>query len=75
MFAEAHYWLDAGVDLRLDAITTLAHDPELRDNPVRQMDPREFQISESGNNPINWQEWNTRVTSFIPSNCWLNSAP
>ena len=52
MFEEVRFWLDAGVDgLRLDAITTLAHDPELRDNPARN--PGE---SDSGNNPFNWQE-------------------
>ena len=34
MFGEVRFWLDAGVDgLRLDAITTLTHDPELRNNP------------------------------------------
>ncbi len=52
MFEEVRFWLDAGVDgLRLDAITTLAHDPKLRDNPARN--PVE---SDSGNNPFNWQE-------------------
>ncbi|MBV9674238.1 MAG: alpha-glucosidase [Verrucomicrobia bacterium] len=51
MFKEVRYWLDAGVDgLRLDAITTLAHDPELRDNPSRVVDERYVQ-------PIQWQEW------------------
>ncbi|MGP1395334.1 MAG: alpha-glucosidase [Inquilinaceae bacterium] len=34
MLGEVEYWLKQGVDgLRLDAITTLIHDPELRDNP------------------------------------------
>jgi alpha-glucosidase len=51
MFEEVRFWLEAGVDgFRLDAITTLTHDPELRDNPAREVDPRDLQ-------PINWQEW------------------
>ncbi len=34
MLGEVEFWLKRGVDgLRLDAITTLVHDPELRDNP------------------------------------------
>lgn len=34
MLGEVEFWLKCGVDgLRLDAITTLVHDPELRDNP------------------------------------------
>jgi alpha-glucosidase len=40
MLGEARFWLDRGVDgFRLDAITTLVHDPALRDNPPR--DPSE----------------------------------
>ena len=36
MLGEAQFWLDRGVDgFRLDAITTLVHDPLLRDNPPR----------------------------------------
>jgi alpha-glucosidase len=36
MLGEARFWLDRGVDgFRLDAITTLVHDPALRDNPPR----------------------------------------
>ncbi|HEY5894443.1 MAG TPA: alpha-glucosidase [Chthoniobacterales bacterium] len=51
MFDDARFWLDAGVDgLRLDAITTLTHDPDLRDNPPRLSVERHSQ-------PINWQEW------------------
>ncbi len=35
MLGETEYWLEKGVDgLRLDAITTLVHDKELRDNPA-----------------------------------------
>ncbi|MDX1655860.1 MAG: alpha-glucosidase family protein [Candidatus Competibacteraceae bacterium] len=34
MLGEVEFWLERGVDgLRLDAITTLLHDPQLRDNP------------------------------------------
>jgi len=34
MLGEVEFWLERGVDgLRLDAIVTLLHDPELRDNP------------------------------------------
>ncbi|MBV8415535.1 MAG: alpha-glucosidase, partial [Verrucomicrobia bacterium] len=57
MFSEVSFWLDAGVDgLRLDAITTLAHDPELRDNPARDPNPGEPQLFSGSNNPFNWQE-------------------
>jgi alpha-glucosidase len=57
MFAEVRFWLDAGVDgLRLDAITTLAHDPELRDNPARDPKPGDSQLFSGANNPFNWQE-------------------
>ena len=36
MMGEARFWLERGVDgFRLDAITTLVHDPFLRDNPPR----------------------------------------
>ena len=43
MFQEVRFWLDAGVDgLRLDAITTLAHDLELRDNPARNPESERF---------------------------------
>jgi alpha-glucosidase len=51
MFEEVRFWLETGVDgLRLDAITTLAHDSELRDNPPRRVDQHDLQ-------PIAWQEW------------------
>ena len=56
MFAEARFWLDAGVDgFRLDAITTLVHDRELRDNPPRPADARPLRFADS-NNPFSWQE-------------------
>ena len=36
MLGEARSWLDRGIDgFRLDAISTLVHDPQLRDNPPR----------------------------------------
>ncbi len=51
MFEEVRFWLGTGVDgLRLDAITTLADDPGLRDNPPRHVDQHDLQ-------PITWQEW------------------
>lgn len=56
MFAEARFWLDAGVDgFRLDAITTLVHDRDLRDNPARPADARPLRFADS-NNPFSWQE-------------------
>jgi len=56
MFAEARFWLDAGVDgFRLDAITTLVHDRELRDNPPRPIGSRPLLFADS-NNPFSWQE-------------------
>ena len=58
MFSEVRFWLDAGVDgLRLDAITTLAHDPELRDNPARDLNPGGSELVSGSNNPFNWQEF------------------
>jgi alpha-glucosidase len=39
MLEEVRFWLEHGVDgLRLDAITTLMHDPQLRDNPPAAKD-------------------------------------
>ena len=56
MFAEAKFWLEAGVDgFRLDAITTLAHDTELRDNPVRPKELQTLRFADS-NNPFTWQD-------------------
>jgi alpha-glucosidase len=56
MFAEARFWLEAGVDgFRLDAITTLVHDRELRDNPARPVGSRPLSFADS-NNPFSWQE-------------------
>jgi alpha-glucosidase len=56
MFGEVRFWLDAGVDgLRLDAITTLTHDPELRNNPPLNANPNETQSLPEANNPFNWQ--------------------
>jgi alpha-glucosidase len=57
MFKEVSFWLDAGVDgLRLDAITTLAHDLELRDNPPHIPGPDDAQLFAEGNNPFYWQK-------------------
>jgi alpha-glucosidase len=56
MFAEARFWLEAGVDgFRLDAITTLVHDHRLRDNPARPVGSRPLSFADS-NNPFSWQE-------------------
>jgi alpha-glucosidase len=57
MFGEVRYWLEAGVDgFRLDAITTLVHDRDLRDNPVRATDPNAPPRFADANNPFTWQE-------------------
>jgi len=57
MLGELRFWLDLGVDgFRLDAITTLVHDPDLRDNPVRVRDPKAAPAFADGNNPFTWQE-------------------
>jgi alpha-glucosidase len=38
MLGEARFWLERGVDgFRLDAITTLVHDTELKDNPPQDL--------------------------------------
>ncbi len=56
MFAEARFWLEAGVDgFRLDAITSLVHDHDLRDNPARPVGSRPLLFADS-NNPFSWQE-------------------
>ncbi|MBV8816501.1 MAG: alpha-glucosidase [Verrucomicrobia bacterium] len=56
MFDGVRFWLEAGVDgFRLDAITTLAHDPNLRDNPARPKEMRPQRFADS-NNPFSWQE-------------------
>ncbi len=56
MFDEVRFWLDAGVDgLRLDAITTLSHDPELRSNPARKLDPKDPGFLAESRNPFFWQ--------------------
>lgn len=57
MFTEVRYWLEAGVDgFRLDAITTLVHDRDLRDNPVRAIDPKAPPCFADASNPFTWQE-------------------
>ena len=57
MFDEVRFWLDAGVDgLRLDAITTLSHDPELRSNPARELDPKDPEFPTQSRNPFYWQQ-------------------
>src|SRR5258708_16671429 len=56
MVAEARFWLEAGVDgFRLDAITSLVHDHDLRDNPARPVGSRPLLFADS-NNPFSWQE-------------------
>ena len=56
MFNEVRFWLDAGVDgLRLDAITTLSHDPELRSNPADKPDPKDPEFLTKSRNPFYWQ--------------------
>jgi len=56
MFDEVRFWLDAGVDgLRLDAITTLSHDPKLRSNPPLKLDPKDPEFPAKSRNPFYWQ--------------------
>jgi alpha-glucosidase len=56
MFGEVRFWLDAGVDgLRLDAITTLTHDEQLRNNPALNSDRNATLSLPAANNPFNWQ--------------------
>ncbi|MBV8142352.1 MAG: alpha-glucosidase [Verrucomicrobia bacterium] len=57
MFGEVRFWLDAGVDgFRLDAITTLTHDPELRDNPPWNPNPSYTKLLPGADNPFYWQQ-------------------
>jgi alpha-glucosidase len=57
VFDEVRFWLDAGVDgLRLDAITSLSHDPELQSNPARKLDPKDPKYPAQSRNPCYWQE-------------------
>jgi alpha-glucosidase len=56
MFEEVRFWLEAGVDgLRLDAITSLSHDPELRNNPARELNPNDPEYATQVRNPFYWQ--------------------
>ena len=56
MLGEVRYWLQAGVDgLRLDAITTLSHDPQLRSNPSCKLDPKDPEFLTKSRNPFFWQ--------------------
>ena len=56
MLAETEFWLQHGVDgLRLDAITTLVHDSELRDNPAAAADSK-ADFSGGRNSPFAYQE-------------------
>ena len=56
MLGEARFWLGRGVDgFRLDAITTLIHDPALRDNPARDPSERLLDIAGPGNSPYQMQ--------------------
>lgn len=53
MLGEVRYWLQAGVDgLRLDAITTLSHDPQLRSNPSCKLDPKDPEFLTKSRNPF-----------------------
>ncbi len=56
MLGEMAHWLDRGVDgLRLDAITTLLHDPRLRDNPAASDHPGTPDINGSRETPYAMQ--------------------
>src|SRR5262249_32975152 len=56
MFEEVRFWLAAGVDgLRLDAITSLSHDPELRNNPACELNPNDSGYATQVRNPFYWQ--------------------
>lgn len=86
----ARFWLDKGVDgFRLDAIHTVLHDPELKDNPVRTANdpvPMDMPLS----NPMSYQrrmnsmctdftvQWIEKLRSFVdqeyPDCCLLGEA-
>ncbi len=56
MLGEARFWLDRGVDgFRLDAITTLVHDPLLRDNPARDPSTPDIEIAGPVMSPYHYQ--------------------
>ena len=56
MLGEARFWLDRGVDgFRLDAITTLVHDPLLRDNPPRDPAGGSFDMAGPMFSPYRYQ--------------------
>jgi alpha-glucosidase len=57
MLAEAKFWLDRGIDgFRLDAITTLVHDPLLRDNPPRDPTETRFDNPAPAFSPFRYQD-------------------
>ena len=58
VLGEVRHWLDKGVDgLRLDAITTLVQDPDLRDNPpASRHRPATGDFGGDDSNPFVWQE-------------------
>ncbi|HWU86792.1 MAG TPA: alpha-amylase family glycosyl hydrolase, partial [Kofleriaceae bacterium] len=56
MLGEARFWLDRGIDgFRLDAITTLVHDPLLRDNPPRDPTAASFDNPAPAFSPFRFQ--------------------
>lgn len=56
MLDQARFWLDRGVDgFRLDAITSIAHDPYLRDNPPRDRSIAHDAMS-TDDTPFAWQD-------------------
>ncbi|ABC33101.1 Glycosidase [Hahella chejuensis KCTC 2396] len=56
MLAQAEFWFKRGVDgLRIDAIATLAYDPELTDNPARDLDDPFRQSAAARANPFHLQ--------------------
>jgi alpha-glucosidase len=56
MLGEARFWLDRGIDgFRLDAITTLVHDPMLRDNPPCDRTAVTFDIAGPVFSPYRYQ--------------------